>query len=231
VARDSRFVLCLGACRWDWMSSLLWQSGAGPAEAHIFQSTRRAYAAGLWMVHCCIRPQVRARHLEKPLRDEDCRVWGKFVTAMTWPKKFGRLILTASLPLLFSGCFMHTVVGNGNGAESPDRSLTMRVECHGASRKAYVDMTKKRVFIFIWRKPPSYMSKWEGLFSGKYVFTGADLCWHVQWQSPREATVDFYDFGDRMDRDDARKAGAPSNHIASLAFVLDSKSGKFVEKK
>src|SRR5205814_1390842 len=79
-------------------------------------------------------------------------------------KKLCHLIATVNLVVLLSGCFMHTVVGNGNGVESPDGRLTLRVESHGASRKAYVDMTKKRVFIFIWRRPPNYMSDdWERL--------------------------------------------------------------------
>jgi hypothetical protein len=43
--------------------------------------------------------------------------------------------------------------------------------------------------------------------------------------------VDLFDFGDRVSSYDAEKMGARSNHIATLAFTLDAKTEKFVEKK
>src|SRR5688572_18272520 len=147
-------------------------------------------------------------------------------------KRIAYFILAIGLVTALSGCFMHTVVGNGNGVESPDKRLTLRVESHGASRKAYVDLTKKRVYVLIWRKPSDYMSNdWERLFSGKYVFTGADLCSRIEWHGSQEVTVDFYDFGDRASSYDARRAGSPSNHVACVAFVLDRSEERRVGKE
>jgi hypothetical protein len=145
-------------------------------------------------------------------------------------KPFGHLILTIGFAVVLSGCFMHTVVGNGNGVRSPDSRFALCHQIHGASRKAYVDLTKKRVFIWI-VTPPDVLLKRETVFSGKYVFQGADLCTRVEWRDSQHVIVDFYDFGDKVSSYDARKAGTPSNHVARVAFVLDAKTGKFVEKK
>jgi hypothetical protein len=147
-------------------------------------------------------------------------------------KEFSLLIPFVASAVLLSGCFMHTVVGNGNGVESPDKRLTLRVECHGASRKAYVDLTKKRVFVVIWRKDSDYLhDDGKRLFLGKYVFAGADLCSDVRWHSSQDVTVDFFDFGDRVSCYDAEKTGARSNHIATLDFTWDPKTEQFVGKK
>ena len=40
-----------------------------------------------------------------------------------------------------------------------------------------------------------------------------------------------YDYADDVSKYAARKTGAPSNHIATLAFYLDKSSGKFMEKR
>ena len=147
-------------------------------------------------------------------------------------KKFSPLIPFVASAVLLSGCFMHTVIGNGNGAESPDKRLTLRVECHGASRKAYVDLTKKRVFVVIWRKDSDYLhNDGKRLFLGRYVFTGADLCSDVHWHGSQNVTMDFYDFGDRVSSYDAEKTGGRSNHIATLTFSWDAKREHFRETK
>jgi hypothetical protein len=141
------------------------------------------------------------------------------------------------LAMVVCGCFTHTVVGNGNGVASPDGRYTLRIQSHGASRQAYVDMSKKRVYLWI-----ATITKYDSLhvaviepsvtvLDKKYTFTAGDLCSSVRWQGSQEVAVDFYDFGDRVSSYDAEKASAPSNHVATLAFVLDAKSGRFSEKK
>src|SRR3954463_3172056 len=133
-------------------------------------------------------------------------------------RKPSHLFLIAVLAVALSGCFTHTVIGNGMGKASPDGHLTMAISCHGASRKAYMDTTKKHVYVWIMT---NNLEKPESLFNGHYVFTGACLDWSILWQGASEVTVDFHDFGDRVSDVDAKKAGIPSNHIATLSFVLD----------
>ena len=138
------------------------------------------------------------------------------------------LFLAASLGVLLSGCFMHTVIGDGMGKPSPDGRFTLAISSHGAPRKAYVDLTKKRIYVWVMT---NVREKPETLFSGEYVFNGADLGWSTCWQSSQEVTVDFYDFGDKVSQYDAGKAGTASNHVATLSFVLDAATGKWSEKK
>jgi hypothetical protein len=152
-------------------------------------------------------------------------------------KTFGHLILILALAIPLAGCFMHTVVGNGNGVLSPDERFTLRIQSHGAARRAYVDMSKKRVYLWI-----ATTTKYDSLhvavihksvtvLDKKYTFTAGDLCFPVRWNGPEEVTVDFYDFGNRVSAYDARRAGMTSNHIATLAFVWDAKTRKFNERK
>lgn len=138
------------------------------------------------------------------------------------------LLLAVALGLSFSGCFQHTVIGDGMGEPSPDGRLKLAVSSHGASRKAYIDFSKKRVYV---RVMTSVKEKPEMLLNREYVLNGADLEWRTHWQGPQEVTVDFYDFGDKVSKYDAEKTGAPSNHVATISFVVDAASGKWSEKK
>jgi hypothetical protein len=108
---------------------------------------------------------------------------------------------------------------------------------HGASAKAYNDRTKKRVYLWIdtttkWDPLHVYaVEKSVSVFDKKYVFIAGNLCSRVQWQSSEAVTIDFYDFGDKVDHVDARKTGMPSNHIATLTLQFDKQTGRFVERK
>jgi|ERR1043166_385042 alkylated DNA repair dioxygenase AlkB len=144
-------------------------------------------------------------------------------------QKLCQTIAVFVLTVLLSGC-THTVVGNGNGVLSPDGRFRLRVETHGASGKAYVDMSKKRVFVLIWTKP-EYWKDPERVFYEKDVFRGADMRANVQWEGSQNVLVRFYDFGDRVSVHDTEKANAASNQVATLPFFLDTKTGKFKEKK
>jgi hypothetical protein len=137
------------------------------------------------------------------------------------------LILLLAAVVILSGCFMHTVIGDGMGKASPDGRLTLAVSSHGASRKAYVDTTKKRVYVWVMT---NVKEKPETLFRGEYAFTGADLTWSTRWHSPQDVSVEFYDFGDRISEYDAKKTGSASNHIATLVLIADA-TGKWREKK
>jgi hypothetical protein len=142
-------------------------------------------------------------------------------------RKRVHLILFLAAGVVLSGCFMHTVIGDGLGTASPDGSLTFAVSSRGASRKAYVDTTRKRVSVWVMT---NVEEKPETLFSGEYIFTGADLEWSTRWHGSQEVSVEFYDFGNRVSEYDAKKAGAASNHVATLVFVIDT-AGKWKEKK
>src|ERR1043166_8073847 len=110
-------------------------------------------------------------------------------------QKLCQTIAVFVLTVLLSGC-THTVVGNGNGVLSPDGRFRLRVETHGASGKAYVDMSKKRVFVLIWTKP-EYWKDPERVFYEKDVFRGADMRANVQWEGSQNVLVRLYDFGNQ----------------------------------
>ena len=132
--------------------------------------------------------------------------------------------LSAGL-LAVSGC-MHTVIGDGYGKSSPDGQHSLAISCHGASAHAYVDKTKKRVYLWIMQQ-----GRQEAIFQRQYKFVAADLAWRTRWQDTDDVSVVFFDFGDKISRYDAKKTRAPSNHVATLQFHRDSATGLFSETK
>jgi hypothetical protein len=146
-------------------------------------------------------------------------------------KTFCVLVLSLGCAAI-TGC-MHTVIGGGPHV-SPDKKYALGVTMHGASAKAFTALTKKRVYLWIATTTQydslhlSVVSNSVPLLDKKYVFVAADLRSKVQWQ-PEGVSVTFYDYGDGVLSGDARKTGVPSNHVASLFFHRDTKTGRFVE--
>jgi len=88
---------------------------------------------------------------------------------------------------------------------------------------------RKRLFD-VWIRRGPYTNEIT-LFSQRYKFVGADLDGDAKWISTNEVVMQVYDYPDGVSSYDAEKTGALSNHIATLTFHLDQKSGKFVERK
>ena len=140
-------------------------------------------------------------------------------------------VIHISLPVILSallfGC-MHTVIGDGRGTLSPDGRFTLAISSHGASRKAYVDKSKKKVWI--WIGSPNSINA-EPLFQQCYVLNGSDIQWQTHWSSAEAASVEVYDWGDGVSNYDNMHHLTASNHIALLLFILDKNTGKFVEQR
>ena len=130
--------------------------------------------------------------------------------------------------LVSAGC-MRTYVGSGGwGVVSPDGSTHLCVTGHGAYGRAYTDKTKKLLDIWIWHGSGEQETT---LFEHRYKFVASDMCEDTKWTSPQTVVVYVFDYGDGISFYDARKAGSPSNQIATLYFELDKRTGKFVERK
>src|SRR5258708_6706211 len=123
------------------------------------------------------------------------------------------------------GC-THTVVGGGG--DSPDKRYSLWVNSHGALGKAYVDKSKKELWVSIESRSGTSSAV---LFEQRYVLTGSDIQWDTRWSSDETVSVVFYDWGDGVSNYNNMKHLPTSNYIASLSFALDRSSGKFVEKK
>jgi len=123
------------------------------------------------------------------------------------------------------GC-THTVVGGGG--DSPDKRHSLWVSSHGASGKAYVDKSKKKLWVSIESRVGTNSAV---LFQQRYVLTGSDIQWDTLWSSDEAVSVVFYDWGDGVSNYNNMKHLQASNHIASLSFALDGSTGKFIEKK
>jgi len=114
------------------------------------------------------------------------------------------------------------------GAPSPNKRFSLAISSHGASRKAYVDKTKKNIWITIYNRESTNAM---ALFQQRYILIGSDIDWRVKWLSDEAVSVAFYDWGDGVSNYNNMKHLTASNHIASFSFTLDGTTGKFVEKK
>jgi hypothetical protein len=141
-------------------------------------------------------------------------------------KAFPTLVAVTVLTLGTGGC-LRTYISHGE--RSPDGRNVAVVTGHGAWQRAYVDEGRKRVDV--WIGPLYRKSDKEALFSHRYRYSGADLSWRIRWTSPQAVTVDLYDYGPGVLALDGAKSGAPSNHIATLEFVVDEKTGRFIEQR
>ena len=136
------------------------------------------------------------------------------------------LFALAAFAIFGVGCMRTYVSSGGDGFVSPDGSTHLCVTGHGAYGRPYTAKTKKLLDVWIWRGVPE-----PTLFEHRYKFVASDMCEDAQWTSTQTVVVYVFDYGDRISRYDARKAGSPSNQIATLHFELEKQTGKFVESK
>jgi hypothetical protein len=137
------------------------------------------------------------------------------------------ILAAAALIVLGTGGCMRTYISRGE--RSPDGGNVLIVTSHGAWRRAYMDESRK--LVDVWIGPLHRKSDREALYAHRYKYYGADLYWGIQWDSPQAVHVDLYDYGQGVLASDGARAGAPSNHLATLEFLVEKESGKFVEKK
>ena len=123
------------------------------------------------------------------------------------------------------GC-MHTVIFGGS--KSPDKRYCLGITSHGASAKAYVAKSRKRIWITITSQDPTNSAT---LFQRRFVLVGSDIDWHTRWSSDEAVSVDFYDWGDGVSNYKNMQHLSASNHIASFSFARDRTTGKFIERK
>jgi len=135
--------------------------------------------------------------------------------------------------------------------ESPDGKYLVCGHIRGAGGRAYIDNTKKTVFITIEAKGtqrPTIVTNYQNgaivsesvvavngkadkpLLEKKYRIRGSDVCWNATWGKDDNVTVFLYDYGPSVYWEDARKNGTPKREIRNLHYELDSKSGRFVEE-
>jgi hypothetical protein len=137
------------------------------------------------------------------------------------------LILTGCA-LFITGC-TRTYISSGKPEQrSPDGMNYVSLVGHGAYGKAYSDQTKKLLDVQIERNTGTNETV---LFSHRYKFVAADMSWSVRWTSPETLIVDVFDFAPGVTVYDAQKTGAASNHIATLMFITEKKTNKFVEDR
>ena len=135
--------------------------------------------------------------------------------------------------------------------ESPDGKYLVCGHIRGAGGRAYSDNTKKTVFITIEAKGtqrPTVVTNYQNgaivsesvvavngkadkpLLEKKYRIRGSDVCWNATWGKDDNVTVFLYDYGPGVYREDARKNGNPKREIRTFYYMLDSKSGRFIEQ-
>jgi hypothetical protein len=121
------------------------------------------------------------------------------------------------------GC-SYTYIGHRSIA-SPDARFWVSTECDGANGHAYVDKTKKKLWVWI---QSTNGTNYTLVFQHRYIITGSAVEWQTHWLSDEAVSVEIYDWGDGVG---SWSKVAASNHIASLSLALDKSTGKFVEQR
>ena len=125
------------------------------------------------------------------------------------------------------GC-SHTYISGGLNRKSPDGRFELQIESEGANGHAYIDKTKKQVWIWITSISTTNRTS---LFEHSYILTGSDIQWQTHWSSSEAVSVELFDWGDGVSNYDNMKHMAASNHIALLSFVFDKNTSKFIEQR
>lgn len=143
-------------------------------------------------------------------------------------KALATLLALAAVAFFRVSC-SRTYLSTGDpGIPSPDRNTRLCLTTHGAYGRSYTVRTGKLMDVCIKRGSGTNETI---LFSHRYRFVGSDLWGHVEWSSTQAVSVLVYDWGDGVSESEAQKKGAPSNRIATLAFNLNTQTGKFKEQK
>jgi len=132
--------------------------------------------------------------------------------------------LLLSVVTLLLGC-SRTVTGGFT--DSPDKKYRMYGRVYGALGKAFLDETPKIVRISIVTKD----SKETLIFRREIHVKGSDVSWDCTWNTADNVSVVVFDYGPHVYWEDARKAGTPSNYLASVSLIRDNQTGKFQEQK
>lgn len=129
----------------------------------------------------------------------------------------------------FLGC-SRTVTGGYE--DSPDGKYRVWVRTFGAYGHAFTDHTQKIIRLRLvevvgnrtnWQEKP--------LFTKEYHFKCSDVMMNTSWDKEDNFTAVIYDYPPGVYWEDARKAGSPSNYIATVSLILDKQTGEVHEKK
>ena len=140
---------------------------------------------------------------------------------------------------------------NAGSEASPDGRYVVCGEVDGAGGRAFIDNTKKTVFITIETRGtqrPTIVTNYQNgavvsesvvavngkagkpLLEKKYHVYGSDVSWDAIWGKDDNVTLFFYDYGPGVYWEDAKKNGIPKREIRTLHYEFDSKSGRFIEQ-
>jgi len=133
-------------------------------------------------------------------------------------------ILAAGAALILASGCTRTVVGGY--IQSPDKKYCVYGRIYGAYGRAFIDETSKKVRVSIVTGGTNETL----LFRKKYPVRGSDVNWDATWDTHNNLTVVVYDYGRGVTRWDAKKQGSlPTNHLFTLRYRLDPKTGSFIE--
>src|SRR5258705_9820196 len=120
----------------------------------------------------------------------------------------------------------------GGYEDSPDGKYRVWIRKFGAYGQAFTDHTRKIVRLSLvevigastnWNERP--------LFTKEYHFKCSDVMVGTSWDKEDNLTAVIYDYAPGVYSEDARKAGSPSNYIATVSLILDKQTGKVHERK
>ena len=108
---------------------------------------------------------------------------------------------------------------------SPDGRLSCAVICPDADR---AKKTKKALWVSI--SAPHGNSE-TNLFERRYTFSGNYVEWTTRWNSNEDLVIDVFDYVLNPMTHLGPEAELPTNHLATLSFHRDRRTGRFTDEK
>lgn len=142
-------------------------------------------------------------------------------------KPVSRLLIVAGL-LLLGSCRSSTWVGGQacypSGAERESADFCMFVNIEGGAGKAYVDRSRKRIYLHISNRRNQVVLERE------YSAEAGDLRWLATWPERSSLQVVFFEYRDSAPmKNESKGLTKAPRQIFSLAFAFDESKGLFVE--
>jgi len=138
-------------------------------------------------------------------------------------KRIGWRCALGLAALWVAGC-SRTVIGGY--ADSPDKKYRVYGRVYGEYGRSFLDETDKTIRVSIVAEGGSETL----LFRKEYRVHGSDVGWDGAWHGSTNLVVVFFEYPRGVNRWDLTKQGTPTNHICTVTYLFDSKTGTFAEQ-
>lgn len=141
-------------------------------------------------------------------------------------KRFVTLIASTAVLVAFLGC---SRIVTGGYTDSPDGKYRCWMRQFGPLNYAPIDRWTLRISVVEIVDKTNWVEK--PLFTKEYRFKHPNVQIDPSWDKEDNFRMVLYEYGSGVVREDALKAGSPSNVIETVSLIMDKNTGMYHESK